>query len=48
MCELLCYAQTLLFILFSSRDTLLERDITILVNSLFSFLRRTPSSLFSP
>ena len=41
--ELLCYSQTILYILFSSRDTVLERDITILVNSLFGFLRRSRS-----
>lgn len=40
--ELLCYSQTILYILFSSRDTVLERDITILVNSLFGFLRLHP------
>lgn len=37
--ELLCYAQTVVSILFGSRELILERDVTILVNILFEFLR---------
>ena len=37
--DLLCYAQTIQYILFGARDYLLERDVTILVNILFEFLR---------
>lgn len=39
MNELLCYSQTIMYILFGSRDQILERDVTILVNVLFEFLR---------
>ena len=37
--ELLCYSQTVMYILFGCRDQILERDVTILVNVLFEFLR---------
>ena len=45
--ELLCYSQTLMYILFGSRDHILERDVTILVNVLFEFLRCCVAPLLS-
>ena len=38
--ELLCFGQTMLYVLFGAKDHILERDVTILVNVLFEFLRR--------